>query len=89
MQDIQTLTDILEMLKKQEEMVETLEKQQDEIESLMRQISQMKEELDESMNLNESLAAENRQLSKLLTSSKSQIQRLQIQIDSLKSLQER
>ena len=70
-------------------MVETLEKQQDEIESLMRQISQMKEELDESMNLNESLAAENRQLSKLLTSSKSQIQRLQTQIDSLKSLQER
>ena len=70
-------------------MVETLEKQQDEIDSLMRQISQMKEELDESMNLNESLAAENRQLSKLLTSSKSQIQRLQTQIDSLKSLQER
>ena len=89
MQDIQTLTDILEMLKKQEEMVETLEKQQDEIESLMRQISQMKEELDESMNLNESLAAENRQLSKLSRTSKSQIQRLQTQIDSLKSLQER
>ena len=121
MQDIQTLKDILEMLKKQDEMVRMLEEQQNEIDGLeqrlstltqelsdsreqtMREqetakqyrlelyaankrLSQTKEELDESLSLNEDLAAENHRLNSLLTSSGTQNQRLQTQIDSLKNL---
>ena len=123
MQDIQTLKDILEMLKKQDEMVQMLEEQQDEIDRLeqrlstltqelsdsreqtMREqesakqyrlelyatnkrLSQTREELDESLSLNEDLSRENRRLNDLLTSSGTQNQRLQTQIDSLKNLQE-
>lgn len=123
MQDIQTLKDILEMLKKQDEMVQMLEEQQDEIDGLEqrlstltqelsdsreqtmqeqesakqyrlelyaanKRLSQMREEMDESLSLNEDLSRENHRLNDLLTSSGTQNQRLQTQIDSLKNLQE-
>ena len=53
-----------------------------------KRLSQTREELDESLSLNEDLSEENCRLNDLLTSSGTQNQRLQIQIDSLKNLQE-
>lgn len=92
MEDIRNLEDILLILKKQDEMLKMLEEQQDEIDRLEQQISELtqelsqtREQLDESMSLNEDLANENRRLTDFLKASKSQNQRLQLQINSLKN----
>ena len=92
MEDMRNLEDILLILKKQDEMLKMLEEQQDEIDGLEQQIteltqelSQTREQLDESMSLNEDLANENRRLTDFLKASKSQNQRLQLQINSLKN----
>ena len=64
MDDIKNLVDIVEILKLQEQMQEILEKQQAEIEGLYLENSSLKEQLDESLQLNEQLTRQNKTLQK-------------------------
>ena len=95
MDDLRTLQDCLEMLDKQQEMLDLLEEQQDEIDRLAGQVgelqqalSESRETLDESMSLNGSFAGENQRLIRSLRQSEKQRQRLQTQIERLKTLHE-
>ena len=96
MEDIRNLEDILLILQKQDEMLKMLEEQQNEIDNLEQQISEMaqklsqtEEHLDESLGLNEDLTKENKRLTELITSLRGQNRKLQIQIDILKSYQDK
>ena len=96
MEDIRNLEDILLILKKQDEMIKMLEEQQDEIDNLEQQVlkvtqelSQTGEHLDESMSLNEVFTKENQRLTEQIISLRGQNRKLQIQIDILKSYQDK
>ena len=96
MEDIRNLEDILMILKKQDEMLKMLEEQQDEIDNLEQQVlkvtqelSQTGEHLDESMSLNEVFTKENQRLTEQIISLQGQNRKLQIQIDILKSYQDK
>lgn len=64
MNDIKNLEELLEILKAQEEMQGILEKQQAEIEELYRIKNSLEEQLEESLQLNEQLTKQNRELQK-------------------------
>ena len=96
MEDIRNLKDILLILQKQDEMLKMLEEQQDEIDRMEQQIleltqelSQTGEHLDESMSLNEVFTKENQRLTEQIISLRGQNRKLQIQIDILKSYQDK
>ena len=81
----QELSDSREQAMKEQE---TAKQYRLELYATHKRLSQTREELDDSLSLNEDLSRENRRLNDLLTSSGTQNQRLQTQIDSLKNLQE-
>ena len=85
MNDLKNLEEVLDILNAQDQMVEIMEKQQEELEDKERIILSMKEELDESMSLNEQLTIQNKTLSEQNEKLITQMKKLQSQIIELQN----
>ena len=64
MEDLKNLGEVMEILNIQEQMMEVLENQQAEPEEKDKMILSLKEEMEESINLNEQLTKQNKKLIK-------------------------
>ena len=75
----------MDILNAQDQMMEIMEMQQEELEEKDRIILSMKEELDESMSLNEQLTIQNKTLSEQNEKLITQTEKLQSQINELQN----